>query len=269
MRTLIRVLFLALVATILVLFAVACKSGDGGPVDLVSADPAAALDASAERFAREVDSLQADLTVTVNAGGFEVEAAADMAFQGPDRMHMTMEFTGLGTFELVLLGRELYVNMPGRGWVAFSLGDTGLSEFGLDAATFGKLMNDHSMVDYYSLVERLGGNVENVGEETLDGGTFHHYRATLDFTDMAAVFSDAFGAISSFGLDNLRGPMTLDVWVDPAKALPHRIDAKGAFPFGTAKLTFDASMRFFAYNEPVEIPGAPPDAVPYALLGGP
>ena len=269
MRTLIRALPLALAAAFLALFALACKTGDGGAGDLVSADPAAALGASAESFEAEVNSLQADLAVAVNAGGFKVEANADMAFQAPARMHMTMELAGLGAFEMVLLGTDLYVNMPGRGWVAFSLGDEGLSEFGLDATRFDKLVSDHSMVDYYRLIDNLGGDVEDMGEETLDDGTFHHYRATLDFGDVAAAFSDAFGATSSLGLDSLRGPVTLDVWLHPDTALPHRIAAEGVFPFGTDRLTFNATMRFFGYNEPVEIPGAPPDAVPYALLGGP
>jgi len=84
MRTLIRALTLALATTIVALLAMACRSSsDGGTGDLVSADPAAALGASAESFEAEVNSLQADLKVAVNAGGFEVEANADMAFQAP------------------------------------------------------------------------------------------------------------------------------------------------------------------------------------------
>ena len=269
MRTLIRAFPLALATAFLALFALACTSGDGGAGDLVSAGPAAALGASAESFEAEVNSLQSDLTVAVNAGGFELEANAAMAFQAPARMHMAMELAGLGAFETVLLGTDLYVSMPGRGWVAFSLGDEALSEFGLDATTFDKLVSDHSMVDYQRLIDDLGGDVEDMGEETLDDGTFHHYRAALDFRDLAAAFSDAFGATSSLGLDSLKGPVTLDVWLHPDSKLPHRIDARGVFPFGSERLTFNATMRFFGYNEPVEIPGAPPDAVPYALLGGP
>ena len=65
------------------------------------------------------------------------------------------------------------------------------------------------------------------------------------------------------------GPLALDVWVDPETTLPHRITANGEFAFGADSMVFDATMRFFGYNEPVEIPGAPPDAVPFALLGGP
>jgi hypothetical protein len=237
--------------------------------DLVSADPLDVLAASGESFEQDVDSLQAELLFSMNIGGFAVDASSEMAFQAPDQMHATMDLTGLGTFEMLLLGADLYMNMPGQGWVQFSLDDAGLSEFGLDPSTFENLMTDHSLVDYNKLVENLGGDVEDLGEETMDGGTFQHYRATTDFADMAAAFSDAFGATSGLGLDSVSGPLTLDVWVDPDTTLPHRITANGEFTFGADSMVFDATMRFFGYNEPVEIPGAPPDAIPFALLGGP
>ena len=279
MRILIRVLPLALAAPLLVLFALACKSGGGGDQtyhpgdeasgDLVSADPGDVLAASGERFEEDVDSLQAELLISINAGGFVVNASSEMAFQAPDRMHATMDLTGLGTFEMLLLGTELYMNMPGQGWVTISLDDAGLGELGLDPSTLQDVMTDHSLVDYQGLVRSLGGEVDDLGEETVDGGTFQHYRAAMDFGDMVGAFSDAFGATSDLGLDRMSGPLTLDVWVDPDTTLPHRITANGEFAFGEGSMVFDATMRFFGYNEPVEIPGAPPDAIPFALLGGP
>ena len=278
MRNLIRALPLALAAALLLLIALACKSGggdqsnypDGGNSgDLVSADPVAVLDESAESFQQEVDSLQAELLFSMNIGGFDMEASAQMTFRAPDEMHATMDLTGLGTYEMLLLGADLYMNIPGQGWVQISLDDAGLSEFGLDAATLQDVMTDHSLVDYQGLIESLGGEVEDLGEETLDAGTFQHYRTTMDFADMAAAFSDAFGATSDLGLDSMSGPLTLDVWLDPETKLPHRIDAAGEITLGEGSMVFDGTMLFSGYNEPVEIPGAPPDAVPFALLGGP
>ena len=153
MRILIRALPLALAASLLMLFALACKSGgdqtshpDGDTSgDLVSADPLDVLTASWESFEQDVDSLQAELVFSMNVGGFAVEATSDMAFQAPDQMHATMDLTGLGTFEMLLLGTELYMNMSGQGWVQISLDDAGLSEFGLDAATLQDVMTDHKI----------------------------------------------------------------------------------------------------------------------------
>ena len=279
MRILIRALPLALAASLLMLFALACKSGGGGEKtynpdgdtsgDLVSADPVDVLAASRESFGQDVDSLQAELLISMDIGGFTVNASSEMAFQAPDQMHATLDLTGLGTFEMLLLGKALYMNMPGQGWVTISLDDAGLSEFGLDPSTLQDVMTDHSLVDYQELVQSLGGEVDDLGEETVDGGTFQHYRAAMDFGDLAGAFSDAFGATSALSLEEVSGPLTLDVWVDPDTTLPHKIAANGEFAFGAGSMVFDATMRFFGYNEPVEIPGAPPDAVPFALLGGP
>src|SRR3990170_5929448 len=273
MRILIRALPLALAAALLMLFAIACTSGGTTSSrtngDLVSAAPLEVLTASGESFEEDVDSLQAELLLSMNIGGFAVDANSEMAFQAPDQMHATMDFTGLGTFEMLLLGSDLYMNMPGQGWVLISLDDAGLSEFGLDPSMFEDIMTDHSMVDYQELIESIGGEVEDLGEETVDGDTFQHYRAAMDFGDMTGAFSDAFGATSGLGLDSVSGPLTLDVWVDPDTTLPHRITANGEFAFGADSMLFDATMRFFGYNEPVEIPGAPSDAIPFALLGGP
>ena len=273
MRYLIRALPLALAASLLVLFALACKSGGGSDGktsgDLVSADPVEVLAASGDSFEQDVNSLQAELLIGIDAGGLKINASSEMAFQAPDQMHATMDVTGLGTFEMLLLGKVLYMNMLGQGWVQVSLHDAGLSELGLDASTFQKLVTDHSMVDYKSVVENLGGQIDDLGKETVDGGTFQHYRTTLDFGDMAVAFSDAFGATGDLGLESVSGPLTLDVWVDPDTTLPHKVAANGEFAFGAGSMAFDATMRFFGYNEAVEIPGAPPDAVPFALLGGP
>src|SRR3990172_5042809 len=262
MRYLIRGLPLALAASLLVLFALACKSGGGSDGktsgDLVSADPVEVLAASGDSFEQDVNSLQAELLIGIDAGGLKINASSEMAFQAPDQMHATMDLTGLGTFEMLLLGKQLYVNMPGQGWVKISLDDAGLSELGLDASTFEKMMTDHSMVDYQALVQGLGGEVDDLGQETLDGGTFRHYRAALDF-----------GATGDLGLSEVSGPLTLDIWVDPDTKLPHKAIASGEFAFGASTMAFDATMRFFGYNEPGEIPAAPAGAVPFAMLGGP
>src|SRR3990172_3187688 len=154
------------------LFALACKSGGGGEKtynrdgdtsgDLVSADPVDVLAASGESFKQDVDSLQAELLISMDIGGFAVNASSEMAFKAPDRMHATMDLTGLGTFEMLLLGSELYMNMPGQGWVTISLDDAGLGELGLDASPLRDVMTDHSLVDYQEVVRSLGGEVDDL-----------------------------------------------------------------------------------------------------------
>ncbi len=278
MRIFTRVLPLALAATLFVL-ASACSSGGGGKTtsdqtdgrssDLVSADPLEVLTASAESFQEEVQSVESDLQFSINAGGLDIGTSAEMAFQAPDQMHMTMTITGVGEFEILALGSEMYLNVPSVGWISFSLDDVGLEEVGLDAAALQKTFSDHSVLDYAALIQGIGGDVEDLGDETLDGATYRHYQGSVDFAALVAAFSDASGASSGLGLDEVSGALTFDAWVDPGSYLPYKVTASGEFPFGIDSIVFDATMLFTNYNEPVDIPGAPADAIPLAgLLAG-
>ncbi len=245
-------------------------SGDDASKDLVASSPLDVLSASAESFQQDVDSLQAQLEFNIVAGGFPISTAANLAFQAPDQMHMTMDLTGLGTFEMLMLGTDIYMNIPPQGWVVFSVedlfGDLGLADLGVDADTFQDLFDDHSLVDYEALVNSVGGDIEDLGKETLEGGTFRHFRGTIDFADVSAAFSDALGATDDLDLDDVSGPLTFDAWVDPDTFLPHKLTTSGEFDFGADSMVFDATMTFSNYNEPVEIPGAPADAVSIAEL---
>jgi hypothetical protein len=100
----------------------------------------------------------------------------------------------------------------------------------------------------------------------VDGGTYRHYRGTVDFADIAAAFGDTFDATGDMDLESASGPLTFDAWVDPETFLPYVLTATGEFAFGADAMVFDASMRFTGYNEPVEIPGAPADAVSFSDL---
>jgi len=296
MRTLIRATTLTLAAALIALFAIGCSGGGGTEPatsnqptgqtdsdqaagetgggsndtsgDLVSSAPLEVLSASAESFQEEVDSLQMEMEFSMEAGGFVIDSSSEMAFQAPDQMHMTMEFTGLGSFEVLMLGTDIYVDVPTEGWVVMSVDELGLGELGVDVGAFEESFSNHSVVDYAAIIENLGGDIEDMGEETLDGGTYRHYRGTMDFADLAAAFGDTFGATEDMDLES-GGPLTFDAWVDPETFLPYVLAAAGEFAFGADAMVFDASMRFSGYNEPVEMPDPPEEAVPFALLGGP
>jgi len=277
MKEITRVLALALAAIVIAVGVGACSSSGGGgnnsgtgaygdSVDFVSADPQYVLGESAEYFAADVESLRAELDFAMTVGGLEVDAGAEMAFQAPDQMHMTMTITGLGTFEALILGSEMYVNVPPMGWVSFSLGDLGAEELGLDVASFTDAFANHSPVDYEQVIESLGGEVENLGEETIGGKAYQHYEGTVDIADVVASFADGFGTIEDLNLGEASGAVTLDVWVDAVTVLPHEMALSGEIAFGATPMTLDATLTFLGYNEPVDIPAAPADAVSISEL---
>lgn len=274
MGKLIRMLSLGAAATMVVVALSGCTNGKGGdsgyeegePIDFVSADPRFVLGESAEYFEEDVESLRAELDFAMSLGGVAMEGQATLAFQAPDKMHMTLDMAGLGLSEALIIGKDVWVNVPRRGWVSFSLDELGANDLGLDVRAFADTFDDHSPIDYERIITSIGGEVENVGEETVDGRTYRHYEATIEFEDVLAAFSDGFGTTADLNLDEASGPLTLGVWVDTEELLPYKADLKGEIAFGVTPMTFDATLVFSGYNEPVEIPAPPADAVSLSEL---
>lgn len=268
-----RILTLILAAALLALVAVGCKGGGGSgdttsgsgdkPVDLVSADPLAVLSASAESFQADVQSFQARLEMTMDASIFSMDINGDIAFQAPDQIHMTMEIGGEGLtleMQMLILGDQFYVQLPFFGWAVFSPEDIGLEDLGFESEMFEDLMENRSLLDYEELIASLGGEIEDLGDEEIDGRTYRHYRGSLSFADAMAVFNDAFGTMEELG--DVDGAMDFDIWVDVETVLPHRMTASGDLVAEGETVTFDMTISFFGYNEPVEIPAPPADATP-------
>ena len=224
MRMALKLIPALLVALLLLMPAVACKGGSGG--DSSSNRPAGgdqpasdentgdtdagnaavfsaieALGRSANDFQEEVESLQGEMSMDMSMGEMAFGFQGDFAFQSPDRMHMTMEFTGgedaimdlseFGNMEILLLGEDIYINMPFLGgWVKASLDD-----LGVDADQFRELLSDQSPFDYSELVAGLGGDVQvqDLGVEDMDGGSYRHYRISSDFAKLMEAMAGAFG----------------------------------------------------------------------------
>ncbi len=233
------------------------------------------LGASAERFAEEVQSVQGDMEMHMEFGGLSMDATAEFAFQLPDQMHMTMRFSGevpdeesggtidlseLGSMEMLLLGTDIYMKMPflADDWMVFSLED-----MGVDGEGFQDLVSNHSPIDYQAMVEQLGAEVEDLGQESLDGGTYTHYRATVDMAEAMKAFEETLGTTSFTVPGGFGGPMVIDMWIEAESLLPYKMTMTGEFGVEGEAMAFDATMRFHDYNQPVEIPGPPANAQPF------
>jgi hypothetical protein len=249
------------------------SDGDGDAIDFVSTDPKAVLSESAASFGQDVTSVQGEMIFSADVAGLSFELTATLAFQAPDSMYMTMDLDALGSYEALLLGEAMYINIPPQGWVVFSfedlLGEDAVAELGLDGQSFQEAFSDHSIVDLEQMFAEVGGEVQDLGEETIEGQTYRHYQGTVDFSSLAAAFSDALGATEGLNLDQVSGPLTIDAWVDTATLLPYKITMGGEVAYGAEAMVFDASIVFSGYNEPVTIPPAPADAMPFTdLLSG-
>lgn len=245
----------------------------GAASEPIVANAADVFGPSVEAFQEQVESGRAEFGMEMSFGDVHVDANGEMAFT-EDGMYMSFVMNGggldlgdLGTFEMLALGDQFYMKMFGE-WYVFDA-----SEF---SDAFGELdgdIEDQSIIDYESLVDAFGEQVEDFGEEELDGATFRHYRVSVDMIDLLDSVMDSVSDTTAFGLDDLDlqssdFPMVMDVWVEPDSMLPHLMDVDASLEFEGETMEMSMSMRFFDYNEDVDLPDPPDDAQPFDDLFG-
>jgi hypothetical protein len=262
-------------------FAIAAACGGGGeeqtsdePLgdssELLVTNPSQALGKSVDRFEENVESVEALFTFGVEVDGITFGADGRFSYVSPDSMYMLLNMSGggggidlenLGEFELLLLGDDLYMNTGFTGWVKMSIDD-----FEGGAEALKNLRQGHTPLDYQQLMESIGGEIQNVGTEVVDGKTVTRLRVTTDFATLMDSIADSVGngggAESLFPAD-VSGPMTLDIMIDPETLLPYKFEANGEFAMNGQSADFAMTFRFFNYNGTVIIPEPPADAVPF------
>ncbi len=235
--------------------------------DLVVSNGTGVLGASAQRFSQDVSSVRSQFQFHVGSMAMNMTGSGEFAFQAPDKMHMTMELSGipdptsgpggLGNMEMLLRDGTVYINSPFTGWIQMSLKD-----LGADSASYEKMLSSHSLFDYDSLLGGLGGGVTFVGEESLRGETVAHYRVNADLNQLLDSISQAMSGQMGEVLPSggASSPMTMDIWVGKESLLPSRVSASGMLAMDSVNMSMDMTMDFYGYNEPVSLPDAPKDA---------
>jgi outer membrane lipoprotein-sorting protein len=245
----------------------------GGFSDLFVSNAPEALSKSVETFTNDVQSLEGSMKINVAVAGEQVSATGEFAFRAPDAMYMTMsmemgelDLGSFGQFEILLLGDEVYMNNAlFGGWVVMSL-----SDLGVDGESLAGLREGRSPISYEELVEAMGpsAEIEVVGEEEVEGRTYTHVRVTTDFASMAEALGEALSNFDSVPLEEISGPLTIDLWIDSESLLPYKLVVSGDLqvpdPAGGAgeTMSIDLEMEIEEYNGDVDIPEAPADAKP-------
>lgn len=244
---------------------------NGAPSDLLVSNATEALGASVESFSQDIDSLRAEFVMEVVTDGTSVGASGEFAFKSPNQLYMVLHLDSddaslidlgeLGAFEILFAGEDLYVNIPFfGGWFVVPA-----EELGDDFTSFEGLIEGHSPFDYEMLVDAFGDSIEDLGIETIDGGSYRHYQVNVDAQDVYDSFSEAFGESDTLGIDDvpadaLDGPMMMDIWVHADSFLPYKLNATASFDAAgeTTDMTF--SVKFTDYNVDFDLPDPPDDA---------
>ena len=260
------------------------NSQSGSLTELMVANPAEALGKSASAFSDQVKSMKGNFGFMMSGAGANVGVNGDFSYRAPDSVYMTMNVAAAGSdaaaalgnmkFDVLMLGDKLYMNTPFfGGWVVMSM-----SDIGVDAQQYEKLLQDHSPFDYSALIKDLQG-VNLVGTEEIDGHAYAHLQLKTDFGKAMEALASSFESTgfdsSTVPADVLNGPLTLDLWVDPDTNLPRRIRAGGSLDIpdtgtvtGGGPMQFQMKFEFEEYNGSVDIPDAPKDAKSFVDLFG-
>jgi hypothetical protein len=155
------------------------------------------------------DQGTAHVTMTTSAGGQEITAEGDVAFEGKQQdVAMTMDGSafGAGNIEVRMVDGVLYLAMPPMTpeskFVAVRPGDKGSPLAGMT-----EQMGSLDPRETFAAFEKGLRDVEYVGQESVDGEELHHYRLTVDFAEAA----------EAQGLPQTQGmPKTVeyDLWLD-------------------------------------------------------
>jgi hypothetical protein len=222
------------------------------------------------QFEQSVESMRAEFLMNIDMADFAMGVEGEFAFESPDSVYMTIEIdTGdpsiidlseFGSIELLALGTDIYFNMPFLGgWFVMSA-----DELGTEIETFESIFDTHSPFDYELLIDGVGDEVVDLGEESINGGTFRHYRITVEMGSAMDAVAQAFGESDTFGfgdipVDTFTEPLVMDLWVDPDNFLPHRIEANLALDVEGESAGFEMVFKFFDYNQDVSIPNPRPN----------
>ena len=241
-----------LVAAALAVVGVAC-GGDGASGDVSDALLTAA------KAAEDAETAHVDMTVEISLGGQDIALEASGEFNFAEEIgSMTMTAAGgvgmpsAGQMEMVFDGTYMYVKgaafdpaLAGKEWGRVDLSST-------TAARTTQFNQDPTA--YLDWLRGAGGDVEEVGQEEIDGTETTHYRADLSIDSIVDQAPDeeaaeamragfaVFGDVESF---------PLEVWVGD-DGLPRRINIVLEGEGGT-DLATDVTVELSDYGVDVEV----------------
>jgi hypothetical protein len=211
------------------------------------------LIASSAQALDDVQSFRGRFQMTMSMNGESVNSGGDMLFQAPDKMHMTMNIGGQ-TYEMLALLPDMYIRVPQQGWYALD-GQT----LGFSPEVLSEYINNRGLFDYQAEAETLVGVVQ-LPDEEIDGVAYAHFQGTLDFETLQQAVGPDLIDPSVTGVENVSGPIQVDILLDKATHLPRRHTVTMNLNANGTTISMDLRMAFTEYNGSVTIPDAPEDA---------
>ena len=251
-RSVLNLVVAVMAALLLVIGAIALfvgKDDDVDPVALLGSAPDAVRDAGTARMTMKMDMNGGGASMNMTANGVVDFVSGAGAFT----------FSGFGIdFELRTDGATMWMKLPAaaggtaKPWVAVPLsavtGDApGVGMFGPEQAT-----------GFLDALRGVGSDIEDLGEEDVNGVHTHHYGVVIDVDRALAEMPVAQRANAEAGLSMLGvEEMPMEVWLS-RDGLPVRT----TFDFGTGQaLNVSMQMDLTDFGVPVDVEPPPADQV--------
>jgi hypothetical protein len=180
---------------------------------------------------------------------------AELSFEGGDQSSV-VDLSQLGTFEVLVRDDEFFINIPFLGgW--FTITDEDMPE---SSVSISDMLSRGSPFDFSGLAGALGGGVEYIGEDEIDGRATVHYQLTGDLQSLIGSFSDALAATGDNAFSDQIGQRDNRTGNDrclggKSDFLPYKLTGEATIDTGeTGVLTLDLVATFSDYNGDVDIP---------------
>jgi hypothetical protein len=255
----------ALAAAVIALAMAVSACGSGGSNAVVSIKT---LRAAADNT-QAASSYHFTMTMAISATGetAQINASGAQAADGK-QMQATMDFDGLGSFEMRLVDNTFYVDMgdlagassklpEGKHWLQISF-DELKNKTGVDYQQLLDQSQQSSPTQGLQYLQGLSGDVTTIGDETINGEHTVHYRASIDYSKLG----DKLDSLNESVRDRLEdlGPVPVDVWIndqDQAVKVHFALDtsAMGLPGGGSVEMT----MEMTDFGAPLDVQPPPAD----------
>ena len=262
MRTIRRLGITGVFGVVGVLAVVAAGCGSSGPATIsigtLRAAAANSQDAKTQSYEFTAD-------VTAKGEHITMKGSGVVATDGSSGT-LTMDVPPVGAIEERITPDGFYIDMgslgagklpEGKHWLFLSYDDMA-AKSGQDLRKLEQ--QNQSSTQALEYLQSTSGNVEKVGEDTVNGAPATHYRADVDYAKYAAEkMPDATDAqrakIAKLG----KAPM--DVWIDGHDRVVKLSFEMDGSAMGTDGASIKMTMEITGYDEPLDVQAPPADEV--------
>ncbi len=220
--------------------------------------------AHSSRFTMTMDVVLGDRHLTIQGSG---ETSAD-----GKRARIEMQVPGGGQLEELLVDDALYLNLDslpfgggqlpaGKHWIRIGFDDIA-GQLGLNLDELRDQAQSGTPSNGLKYLEGLSGDVERIGDDTINGEHATRYRASIDYSLVAEKLPGLSDAAKQ-RLGKL-GTVPADVWIDDhdrVVKMHYAIDGSAFGVAGSTAGTAELTMEITGFDDPVDVQAPPSDEV--------